>query len=418
LVRRQIGLDFLNPAEVNQLLVWVDRELNPTTVSSFTWDVFVSNDNSAWTHWAGPMVGTFGAFENRFEINFPNVIPARRYIKVVTTPLLPSPLLPPNIFVTELQAFLRTPASGIKGKLSTTTHNADFDMKTRILDNPFLFYEIYGYYNRQDPAHLQRYTISNALYTLHRFSEVFSGRARVAIENGEEFDKKGRVAYLYDAALTADPLRTLHHSLVVNGRNEEIDGQPNDLNSIFLYNTAQLYKGLDVNLNGGVNFVKELSGEEGRDFIINFQANIVPHRTLTLGLSYNDTISRRRGGERGSFSSFTQVLDFSLSFNPFRSLNLFAFIQVIDEKGRKVQTLQDYAINWSPFPDGALQFNVSYNENYRSEDHLTERILIPSIRYNLSRRSYIQVSYQFIRSKSDIEKINSNLIATQLKLFY
>jgi hypothetical protein len=179
-----------------------------------------------------------------------------------------------------------------------------------------------------------------------------------------------------------------------------------------------LYKGLDVNLNGGVNFVKELSGEEGRDFIINFQANIVPHRTLTLGLSYNDTISRRRGGERGSFSSFTQVLDFSLSFNPFRSLNLFAFIQVIDEKGRKVQTLQDYAINWSPFPDGALQFNVSYNENYRSEDHLTERILIPSIRYNLSRRSYIQVSYQFIRSKSDIEKINSNLIATQLKLFY
>ena len=110
LVRRQMGLDFLNPTEVNQLLIWVDRELTATIASSFTWDVFVSQDNSNWTHWAGPMAGTFAPFQNRFEINFTSVIPARRYIKVVTTPLLRGPLVPPNIFVTELQAFLRTPA--------------------------------------------------------------------------------------------------------------------------------------------------------------------------------------------------------------------------------------------------------------------------------------------------------------------
>jgi len=417
LVKRQIGLDFLNPTEVNQLLVWVDRELTPTIASSFTWDVFVSENNSVWTHWAGPMVGSFGPFQNRFEINFLNVIPPKRYIKVVTTPLLRSPLVPPNIFVTELQAFVRTPAADVKENVSRTAHNYDLDLKTRILDIPALFYELYYYINRQEPSGQQRYDLINSLNANHRFNDVFLGRVKVGIENGKELDKK-RLAYIYDAAVTADPLRTLRHSLVFNGREEEIDGRPNNSNSVILYNTAQLYKGVDINLNGGVTFTKQESGEKGRDFIINFQTNIVPHRTMTLAFNYSNNISRRTGGDQGSLSTYTQTLDFNLSYNPFRTLNLFAFVQYINEKGQKDRVLQNYAINWSPFPDGALQFNVAYNENYRTEDHLVERIFQPTIRYNLSKRSYIDLSYQLIRSRSDIQKIDSDLLSTSIKIFF
>ena len=416
LVRRQIGLDFLIPQEVNQLLVWVDREITSTVASSFTWDVFISEDNSVWTHWAGPMAGTFGPFENRFEINFPNVIPPRRYIKVVTTPLLRSSLVPPDLFVTELQAFVRTPAADLKGKTSTTTHNYDLDVKTRILDNPSLFYEVYYSFNRQEPSGQQRWDLINSLYTAHRFNEVFSGRAKVGIENGKEFDEK-RLAYIFDAAIMADPLRTLHNSLIFNGREETIGGRPNNTNSIILYNTAQLYKGVDINLNGGVTFTKEESEKE-RDFLINFQTNIVPHRTMTLGLNYSNIISRRTGGDQGSSSGYTQTLDFNLSYNPFRTLNLIAFIQYLNEKGQKDRVLQNYAVNWSPFPDGALQFNIAYNENYRTEDHLVERIFQPNIRYNLSKRSYIDLTYQLIRSRSDIQKIDSNLWSTTVRIFY
>jgi hypothetical protein len=417
LVRRQIGLDFLNPTEVNQLLIWVDREITSTIASSFTWDVFISEDNSVWTHWAGPMAGTFGPFQNRFEINFPNVIPPRRYIKVVTTPLLRGPLVPPNIFVTELQAVRQTPAADVKGKFSTTTHNYDLDVKTMILDNPSLFYEVYYFFNRQEPSGQQRYDLINSLNANHRFNEVFSGRAKVGIENGKELDKK-RLAYIYDAAVTADPLRTLHHSLVFNGREEEFGGKPNNNNSIILYNTAQLYKGIDVNLNGGVTFTKQETGEKERDFLINFQTNIVPHRTMTMGLNYSNIISRRTGGDQGSSSTYTQTLDFNLSYNPFRTLNLIAFLQYLNEKGQKDRILQNYSINWSPFPDGALQFYIAYNENYRTEDHLVERIFQPTIRYNLSKRSYIDLTYQLTRSKSDIEKRDSNLLSTSVKIFY
>jgi hypothetical protein len=415
LVRRQIGLDFLNPTQVNQLLVWVDRELTSTVASSFTWDVFISGDNLTWTHWAGPMAGTFGPFQNRFEINFSSV--TTRYIKVVTTPLLRSPLVPPDIFVTELQAFLQTPAADVKGSVSRTTHNYDLDVKTRILDIPSLFYEVYYFFNRQDPSGQQRYDLINSLYANHRFSEVFSGKAKVGIENGEELGEK-RLAYIYDAAVIADPLRTLHHSLVFNGKEEKIGGRPNNTNSIILYNTAQLYRGYDINLNGGVTFTKQESGVDGRDFLINFQTNIVPHRTMNLGLNYSNTISRRTGGDRSSSSTYIQTVDLNLSYNPFRTLNLFAFLQYITEKGQKDKILQNYAINWSPFPDGALQFNIAYNENYRTDDHLVERIIQPNVRYNFSKRSYVELSYQLIRSRSDIQKIDSNLLSTTVKIFY
>ena len=414
LVKRQIGLDFLNPTEVNQLFVWVDRELTSTIVSSFSWELFTSDDNLTWVPKLITSVN-FGAFQNRFEINFSSV--TTRFIKVVTTPLLRNPLVPPDIFVTELQAFLQTPAADLKGKISRTTHNYDLDVKTRILDIPSLFYEVYYFFNRQDPSGQQRYDLINSLYANHRFSEVFSGKAKVGIENGRELGEN-KLAYLYDAAVIADPLRTLHHSLVFNGREEKIGGRPNNTNSIILYNTAQLYKGYDINLNGGVTFTKQENGQDGRDFLINFQTNIVPHRTMNLGLNYSNIISRRTGGDQVSSSTYTQTVNFNLSYNPFRTLNLAAFLQFINEKGQKNRILQNYAINWSPFPDGALQFNIAYNENYRTDDHLVERIFQPNIRYNFSKRSYVELSYQLIRSRSDIQKIDSNLLSTTVKIFF
>ena len=415
LVRRQMGLDFLNPAEVNQLFVWVDQQLTPTIVSSFSWQVFTSDDNLTWVPRTITNV-VFATFQNRFEINFSSV--TTRYVKVVTTPLLRNPLVPPDIFVTELQAFLQTPAADVKGKFSRTTILYDLDVKARILDIPSLFYEVYYLFNWQDPSGQQRYDLINALDANHRFSEVFSGKARVGIESATQFVDQRSLTYFYDVAVMADPLRTLHHSLLFNGREETINGRPNNTNSILLYNTAQLYKGVDMNLNGGVVFRKLENGENGRDFLINFQTNIVPHRTMTLGLNYSNTISRRTGGERESSSTYTQILDLSLSYNPFRTLNLFAFVQYFNESRQKDRILQNYAINWSPFPDGALQFNITYNENYRTDDHLVERIFQPNIRYNFSKRSYVELSYQLLRSSSDIQKINSNLLSTTVKIYY
>jgi hypothetical protein len=418
--QRNFGLDLLNVTEVNQLLVWVDRDLSssPLIANSFSWQIWTGSDNLNWSLVTTISPAPFGPFQNRFEINFPNV--KTRYIKVVTNPL--SPAVPgassfPNIFVTELQAFLNSPAANVVGRTKTVSHTYNLDAKARILDSPNLFYDFYYFFNKVNPSSQERYTVSNGLSLNYRFSPIFSTTARVAREDGKEEDKK-RFAYVYNASIVADSLKTVRNSLVFSGRDEEIEGRPNNFNSLFLYNTAQLYKGIDVNLNGGVNFTKQESGEKGRDFIINFQTNIVPHRTTTLGLNYSNTISQRTGGDQGASSTYTQTLNFNLSYNPLRTLNLFAFIQYINETGQQDRILQNYAINWSPFPDGALQFNLAYNQNLRTEDRAKETILQPSIRYYISKNSYINVSYQIIRTKSAIQREDSNLFSTSLKLFF
>jgi len=418
--QRNLGLDLLNVTEVNQLLVWVDRDLSSSSLiaNSFSWQIWTSSDNLNWSLVTTISPAPFGPFQNRFEINFLNV--KTRYIKVVTSPL--SPAVPgassfPNILVTELQAFLNSPAADVVGRTKRTSHTYNLDAKVRILDSPNLFYDFYYFLDRVQPSSQQRYTVSNGLSLNYRFSPVFSTTARVAREDGKEEDEK-RFAYVYNASIVADPLKTVRNSLVFSGRDEEIEGRPNNLNSIFLYNTTHLYKGIDFNLNGGVNFTKQESGEKGRDFIINLQANFVPHRAMTLGLDYSNTISQRTGGDQGASSTYTRTLNFNLSYNPLRTLNLFAFVQYINEKGQKDRILQNYAINWSPFPDGALQFNLAYNQNFRTEDRAKESIFQPSIRYNISKNSYIIVSYQIIRTKSAIQNEDSNLFSTSLKLFF
>jgi hypothetical protein len=129
-------------------------------------------------------------------------------------------------------------------------------------------------------------------------------------------------------------------------------------------------------------------------------------------------MSRLSRGERGGSSTNTSRVSLDVSFNPLRTLYLYALIEVNAEKGQKTEITQNYTINWSPFPDGALQFIITYNENLRSEDSLKERVFIPSVRYKLGSRSYLELTYQMRNSNSKIEKQAYNQFSTNLKIFF
>ena len=415
--QRNIGLDFFVPTELNQLLVWVDRELPADIANSFSWDVYISSDNVTWTHQAGPIhPAPFGPFQNRFEIDFGNV--AARFIKVVTRPL--SPAVPgassfPNIFVTELQAFARQTVSGRKSKFTRTTHNYYFDSKTRILDIPTFFYELGYFYTRVDPNGQMRYTVSNGFSANHRFSQVFSGRARVAREDGEE-EKERRVAWIYDAALEAVPFKTLTNRLVFSGRDETIGGRHNSNNSIILYNIAELYKGLEVNLNVGQNFSKDESGVKTNETDIQILGTVIPHPALNMTFSYKYSIIDQSGGDNPTGSANTQTGEFILSYRPFRTLFLVATIDLSTTPILGTRVTQNYGFNWSPFPDGALQFRFFYNENLATGG-VKERIINPGIRWNLTKRSFLDLSYQRNVNTSNSQKVEENFFNVQVKIF-
>jgi len=425
-ILRQVGLDFLLPTQVNQLFLWVDRDLSTATnvITFFSTNpdgirVYQSPDNLTWTQVIGVTV-SFGQFQNRFEIDLPPAGVTTRYIKVVTRPL-PSAVLPsfPNIFITELQAFIKKPAEQVKGKTTKLSHILNIDSRARILNIPALFYEFSYFLARTDlsgqPSQ-ERYTISSGLSVNHRFSSIFSGSARVAREDGTEEGKR-RWAYLYNASIVATPLRTLRHNLIYSGRIEEIDGKSTNNNSIFLQNNATLYKGIDVNLGGGFNFSTLETGQKQQNTIINVGSSIVPHRTMTITLIYSDTVTNQSGGGLPSTSTSTRRGDLSVAYRPFETLYLFASWEILAEKGQTIQTTQNYGLNWSPFPEGTLQFNFSYNESILSENNQKSRLITPSLRWNITSRSFLDLSYQYIHSSSKLQKSDSNGFSANLKIF-
>jgi hypothetical protein len=424
---RQMGLDFFVPTEVSQLLLWIDRDLSAATdiLNFFFTDpngirVFKSADNLNWTQVLSITV-SFGQFQNRFQIDLPPGV-TTRYIKVVTKPL--QPFVPgaasfPDISVTELQAFLTEPVGGTPGKKSftttRTTQNYYFDAKTRILDIPTLFYELDYFYTRIDPDGQLRYTVSNGFSVNHRFSQIFSGRARVAREDGSEL-KKTTSAWIYDAALEATPLRTLTDRLVFSGRDETIEGRHNNNNSIILYNIAELYKGLEVNLNIGQNFSKDASGLRTNETDFQILATVIPHPALNMTLDYKYSIINQSGGNSANGSGNTQTGEFIFSYRPFRTLFIVATIDLSTTTNQKTQVTQNYGFNWSPFPDGALQFRFFYNENLTTGG-VKERIINPGVRWNLTKRSYFDLSYQWNTNTSASQKIEQNFLNAQLKIF-
>jgi len=420
---RNMALDFFLPTQVNQLLVWVDRDLSsvPDIANSFSWDVYISPDNLNWTHHAGPILpAPFGPFQNRFEIDFPNV--TTRYIRVVTNPLtlaVPGASSFPDIFVTELQAFLNQPAGRTPTEKSfrttRTTQNLYFDSRARILNIPTLFYELDYFYTKIDPDSQLRYTVSNGFSVNHRFSQIFSGRARVAREDGEE-EKERRAAWIYDAALEATPLRTLTDRLVFSGRDETIEGRHSNSNSIILYNIAELYRGLEANLNIGKIFSKNESGVKTDETDIQILGTIIPHPALNMTLSYKYSIISQSGGRSETGSGDTQTGEFVLSYRPFRTVFVVATVDLSTTPGQGTQVTQNYGFNWSPFPDGALQFRFFYNENLVTGG-VKERIINPGVRWNITKRSFLDISYQDNRRTSSSQKTDENFFNVQLKMF-
>jgi len=410
---RNIGLDFATETEINTLLVSVDRDVTQVA-DSFSWRIYTSSDNLNWVFRQTVFPAVFSSFFARFEIRFTKV--TARYVKVVVAPL--SPATPfaigfPTILVTELQAETRKPASEVTGKLTATTHLYNLNIRTRILETPSLFHEFSYFLRKIDPSTSPTvYTVSNGLALQHQFSRVFSGRARVAREDGQEKDGT-RSAYLYTAAVTAVPLETLHHSLVFSGIDETVAGRTKTTNSLYLYNLAKLYEGIDVSLGGGVSFGKNEAGQKTDQVQVNASATLVPNQSVMVNLIYTDTSTKTTGEDIPERTDATQAWEADVSFTPVRTVYLFGSYRVENREQagvRDTRTIKNYSANWSPFPDGTLHLNFYYNETLRPESDERERSIIPSLRWNITGRSYLDLSYQSLKTASMV-------LATDVRVF-
>jgi hypothetical protein len=417
---RNMGLDFRLPTEMNTLYVWVDRELPPEIASAFTWEVYTSpvRDGTVWNLVTTVAAAPFGPFLNRFEIRIPNV--TSQFIKVVTRPLtdiVPGALGFQDIFVTEIQAFLARPADEVRGKITRTTQTGNVDFRMRLLDRPSLYYDFsYNTVSVSPPSRSQS-SMTNGLSASHVFSGIFSANGRVSREDNRTIDDLKEVTYTYNASLQAVPLRTLRHVLLFSGRTVQLVKESGNVYSLTSVNSAQLYRGIDIFLTGGVTRQKLDTGEKQESENLLFGASFAPNRTLTVTLNFNGTWTDRAGGERPDETIVDRRGDASISYRPFDTLYLLASVSRLERPGIN-DTVQNYGLNWSPFPSGALQFTFNFNQDLSARDDSKIRTIRPNILWNVTSRISLNLSYQDIKAETTAGSTDNKSFSTRLRMIF
>jgi hypothetical protein len=414
---RNIGLDFLNPAEVSRVLIWVNRDLPVEVSSSFTWEIYSSTDNISWRRETTASSAPFGPFENRFELVFPAV--ASRYLKVVTRPLpstVPESSRYTEILVTEVQAFVRRPARESAEGFAQTTHVVNTDYRMRLLDTPSLYYEGFFLYNGPAAFGTSTRTLSNGASVSHTFARIFSAYARGAREQGHE-PRGDRVATVTSATLTMNPIPTFRSTLIYTGQDETVADLPNDRRAFLIQNSAQLYRGIDILFGFGWNVLDREHGEHVQDRVVNFTATIVPVQRATLTLSYDNTSSERSGIFEGMPHLNIRRFYGALALDPLRTLHLAVAQDVVAVTDQRTRTTTDVSAAWAPFAGGALQLIVAHNEGIRAIEFGRDKNSVAAVRWNLPRGSYFDVSYQKTTSEFVFQTIESRVFSVTVRLY-
>jgi len=414
-----MGLDFGFAIDVDTLYVWVDRRLTSTVSNAFTWSIYTSPDNtdfSTWTLVATVSPANFPALDNRFEISFPTV--NTRFIKVVTSAL--SPVVPgagnfANIFVTELQAFTTTSGSSFNTESSVLNQNYNLGLRAKLSAKTTMGYNLF--YNQQDidPENIKRTQYTNGLYMNHIFSDTFSANV-----NGQRTDVSNDVAngtedsynYTYGASLRANWLNTFNQALTFSGTYDNTELGSSSQNALFLRNNAILYKGWSAFLDTGYTWEDPEEGSRITSVIIRQGMNLQPNQKISLNLTYSYKRTMQSGEDLGP--SDETRWDIQGFYIPFRNLSFFAKVNSLIRDG-STDTFQNYTVNWSPFPDGDLQFFFVFNEILMSENNQEERVIGPGLKWTIGPHISLDLSYNYTTSDNDTQKIESNVFTGELR---
>lgn len=369
---REVGLDLVNALPVNTLDIFValnqaNQDLPASVANTFQWYIYTSADGQTWTLFQSGLQAAFDPFTNQFEITFPTV--TTRFIMAAVQPLSVAVVPPPgtdvsNIFITELQAFTSVTSTLAQNKFSNSSEAFDLNIRATITERPVLFYNMNYTHLKSDPGKTS-FALVNSLTTSQQLSRVVVGTAQVAREDDGDSSGMSALSYNYNASLTATPLPTLRHGLTLSGRRTEANGLTTNSNALYLTNGAQLFRGVDVSLSGGVSRSSASTGDKSENMTVNFGAGLVPNKdmTITVNVAGNSTSSQTGTLSRQDRSQSASAV---VSYRPVQTVYLFYQITETTATGTVRQTTQNYSVSWSPLSSGTLQFSLAYFETLRS----------------------------------------------------
>ncbi|HZI95351.1 MAG TPA: hypothetical protein VFE84_13985 [Patescibacteria group bacterium] len=412
---RNLGVDLGVVANVNVFRVWIDRNLPFAISSTFAWEIWTSADANLWTRTSVIATAPFGPFDNRFELRFPTVL--ARHVKVVVRPLSPTVLNAtswPTILVTELEPLLAQSANQFEHTLSDTRHLAQASSRYRLLPSAGLYLETtYSLVTSQRGS--TSWTLSNGLSARHQFDRVWGVSGRVSREDGLDLDRS-RTAYVYSAAVTANPFETLRHSLILSGYQDMTGGVRTANRGVNFNTTAIVYDGVDLNFLAGRSYSEIADGSANDAVLFGAGATLVPYRTVTVTLRYDDrdaTISNKGVPDR---EDRTRGAEAGIAYNPLPAVYLYGSRRKEQRTREQDRTVDTFSGSWSPFPGGALQVSVSYSEIKYSDLDETDTSFVPFVRWNINTRSTFEITYQSLTRESDVARQDDRILTSTFRI--
>ena len=412
-----LGLDMGERVAVNNLFVVVDRTIEPTELAlAFTWQLFRSDDGSAWIPVQTVTDVVWDDFLRRFELRFRDVV--SRYLKLVVEPL--GPEIPfadrlPDLLVTELDPFRRVPVPDASIDDRRTVQTLAVDSRARLLAARDLFFEA-NYYLTDPSRGDLRYRLSNGLSWLHPLAPGWSISTRAALETTRD-ERGDNRAVVYAANLSASPVPRLHYTLSLSGRQEEVqEDTGGDEIGVYLFGSAGLYEGVDVTFGVGRAYLTDFAGRTVQSTQVNAGATIAPRQDLTLGVAYVDSTSERIARvDQGAFDFFTRAAEVNVAYTPYPSTYLYGSHRLewrVDSDRDDVTTL---VVSWAPFPGGSLRLGLNYNETRRTLFGRRETAFGPTVRWAINPRSFLELGYRRLEDEADTGLADDEILTGTLR---
>ena len=415
-----LGLDFSSPTEINMIRVLPLEDpsdpglATPGEIAAlagfFVWTVFTSDDQLNWVERVVTSA-IYSVFDNRFEIRFPGL--ETEFIKVVTTPI---PTATGEIRISQLRAF--TTVAGEPGTtIENFTQTYNFGLWWDITDKTRSSYESFIRIREDKPFDRKKTTLTNGLNVQHDFSPMFYADARVLRTDTSDAIRRDTVRHTYSASFVADWFPTLNQRLVYSGQHDDIGrGNTGFSNSILLRTNADIYRDWGVNLDVGYTANKPIVGADNTSTGFRLTTNIAPNEKMNFTIDYLGTWDTQTDRP----SSYNQIARFQVFWVPIPTFSLYANVNLRDQQrdqnaGLKIS--QNYSVNWAPFPDGTLDFNLAYNQTIDTRGNEI-RALTPEINWQMMRTTLLTLSYDYGTIETDANTRDLNVFRLRFRTYF
>ena len=395
---REVGVQFADAlTPVNTLYVWTSVALQEIA-GFYTWTVYQSEDNVAWTPVTLVRPVSFDPFQNRFQIEVART--QARYLKVVTRPISPAATTDrrfADVFVTEVQAFLVVTAS--VGTVTSTTLTGALNASTaiRVLRSPALVYDSSLFMTHLEDVLDPTFFFVNGLSLNQRLSRLLGLAARVERSDAEQ--REGHDGqFRYNATLSADPLPQVGTALGYGGQYRQGPAGTSTSNTFTLFGRADLYEGIGTFTSASQSFGKNEAGASTRSSNVTFGTSIVPSARLTLGGSYGLTASS------STASPFVRQHRFEATstLNPVGSVHLVAGVARFLSNTAPPNTSANLGVSWSPLAGGALQLSVGLSRSLETASRTVLQLAQAGLRWNVRPGTFFDLSYVLTDSTAPV----------------